>query len=90
MKKEIEELKLYESIKFIFQNEEFTLTRFDDRNNNVDGCSVCRNESWINTMNVEKVTSKYITVFTFDMMDQKTTFKFPIDDLEFVNQNKDE
>lgn len=88
MKKAIEELKVYESIKFIFQNEEFTLTRFDDRNNNVDGCSVCRNESWINTMNVEKVTSKYITVFTFDMMNQKTTFKFPINEIKSLTKTQ--
>ena len=83
MKKLIEALQVNEEITFTFQNEEFTISRFDERDNNVSGCSVTKGISWINTMNIEKVTSKYITIYSFDMMGQKTTFKFPIDKLEF-------
>ena len=84
MKKLIEALQVnVEEITFTFQNEEFTISRFDERSNEVGGCSVAKKGSWINTMNIEKVTSKYITVYSFDMMGQKSTFKFPIDKLEF-------
>ena len=83
MKKLIEALQVNEEITFTFQNEEFTISRFDERDNDVSGCSVAKGISWINTMNIEKVTSKYITIYSFDMMGQKTTFKFPIDKLEF-------
>jgi len=82
MKKLIEALQVNEEITFTFQNEEFTITRFDDRSNDVKGCSIGKKRSWINTMNVEKVTSKYITVYNFDMMKQMTTFKFPINEIK--------
>lgn len=85
MKKLIEALQVNEEITFTFQNEEFTITRFDERSNDVSGCSIAKKRSWINTMNVGKVTSKYITVYSYDMMEQSTTFKFPIDDLEVVD-----
>jgi hypothetical protein len=88
MKKMIEALQVNEEITFTFQNEEFTITRFDERSNRISGCSISKKGSWINTMNVEKVTSKYITVYNFDMMNQKTTFKFPINEIKSLTKTQ--
>lgn len=33
-------------------------------------------------MNVDKITNKYISLFSYDMMDQKTTYKMSIAEIE--------
>ena len=86
MKEIIEAIQVNEEITFTFQNEEFAITRFDKSSNTVDGCYISKKSNWTyKTMNVEKVTSKYITVYSYDMMNQKTTFKFPIHGLNLIN-----
>ena len=35
-------------------------------------------------MNVDKCTDKYLTVYSYNMMYQKSVFKFPIDKMEFL------
>ena len=34
------------------------------------------------SMNVDKITNKYISLFSYDMMDQKTTYKMSIAEIE--------
>ena len=33
-------------------------------------------------MNVDKITNKYISLFSYDMMDQKSTYKMSISEIE--------
>ncbi len=33
------------------------------------------------SMNVDKVTSRYISLYTYDMMNQRTNFKLPVSDV---------
>ena len=35
-------------------------------------------------MNVSKCTDKYLTVYSYNMMGQKSVFKFPIDQMDFL------
>ena len=90
MKKAIEELQLNEKIKFTFQNEEFVIFRYGnyDRYDKVTGCSISREGTLFNSMNIEKVTSKYITVYEFNMMGQKSTFKFPINEIKSLTKTQ--
>lgn len=34
------------------------------------------------SMNVEKITDKYVSLYTFDMMGQRSTYKLPIDEMK--------
>ncbi len=34
-------------------------------------------------MNIDKCTDKYLTVYSYNMMSQKSVFKFPIDKMKF-------
>jgi hypothetical protein len=44
--------------------------------------SVAKNS--FNSMNVEKITDKYITLYSYDMMSQRSTYKMAIDLIELV------
>jgi hypothetical protein len=35
------------------------------------------------TMNIDKVTSKYLRLYTFDMMDQKSTYNMALTEIKF-------
>lgn len=38
------------------------------------------------SMNVDKITSKYVTLYSFNMMSQKTTYKIPIEEMQLVEE----
>jgi hypothetical protein len=35
------------------------------------------------SMNINKITSRYISLYTFDMMDQKSTYKMALEEMIF-------
>ena len=37
-------------------------------------------------MNVSKITDKYIHLYTFDMMNQRTSFKLPISEIKKIDE----
>jgi len=37
-------------------------------------------------MNVKKVTKQYITLYTFDMMDQRSTYKMALDKIRVIKE----
>ena len=42
--------------------------------------------NFMNGMNVKKVTKQYITLYTFDMMSQRTTYKMALDKIRVIKE----
>ena len=42
--------------------------------------------NFMNGMNVKKVTKQYITLYTFDMMSQRTTYKMALDKIQVIEE----
>lgn len=81
--KTIKELKDNGTVEFMFNNEWYELKCFvteygDDQ---VDkSYSIGKlGEIMGDRMNLDKITDKYLTFYTFDLFKQKSTFKLPID-----------
>jgi len=48
--------------------------------------AVYANANFMNGMNVKKVTKQYITLYTFDMMSQRTTYKMALDKIRVIKE----
>ena len=42
--------------------------------------------NFMNGMNVKKITKQYITLYTFDMMCQRTTYKMALDKIRVIEE----
>lgn len=42
--------------------------------------------NFMDGMNVKKVTKQYITLYTFDMMDQRSTYKMALDKIRVIKE----
>jgi len=69
-------------IYFKYDNAEYSIKKLDS------GITLVGKEGsnifLIDCMNVDKCTDKYLTVYSYNMMNQKSVFKFPIDEMEFL------
>ena len=69
-------------IYFKYDNDEYSIE------NIYDGIAVVRKEGsnvfLRDCMNIDKCTDKYLTVYSYNMMSQRSVFKFPIDKMEFL------
>jgi hypothetical protein len=45
--------------------------------------SIGRAELFGSTMNIEKVTKRYISLYTYDMMNQRTQYKMSLEEMVF-------
>ena len=85
LKAEIEKLKnegdkfsfLYKGSVFYLRCWEADIKKYGERS-----YSVSKNS--FDSMNIEKITDKYLTLYTFNMMAQKSTYKMAIDLIELV------
>lgn len=81
--KTIKELKDNGTIEFMFNNEWYELKchTFEYGDDQVDkSYSIGKLGEFLgDRMNLEKMTDKYLTFYTFDLFKQKSVFKLPID-----------
>jgi len=69
-------LNLPNGQKFIYKGKECKLNLFEQ-----DLRSVSDGMIFGKSMNVNKVTDKYVSLFTFDMMDQRTNYKMSLSEI---------
>lgn len=74
--------ELEDGLKFVYLGTEYRLHKivygvYLDR----VSYSISDNQLFGNSMSIEKVSSKYISLFTYDMMKQRTSYKLPIADM---------
>lgn len=70
-----------ERFKIEYSGEEFNFGCFYVDGDGEKSLSVGRS---IASMNVEKITDKYVTLYSYDMFSQKTTYKMAIDLIELI------
>ena len=70
-----------ERFKIEYSGEEFNFGCFHVFEDGEKSFSVGKS---ISSMNVEKITDKYVTLYSYDMFSQKTTYKMAIDLIELV------
>jgi len=78
---------LNEGGKFVFEyNEKKYEFRCYAEYNGKKSFSVSQHDRFIGqTMNVDKVTSQYITVYDYNLFNQRSTFKIPLPEITLVN-----
>ena len=79
VRKEIEYVMCIDSeMKITYHGRKFKLKCYADWKGN-KAYSISTDEVFGRGMNVSKITSRYISLYTFDMMDQRTTYKMALD-----------
>lgn len=71
--KKVNQLKQSESFEFIYDGVYFKLSRFDSFDNE-KSFSVSNKLSW-DSMNVDKITNQYITLYSYNMMSVRSQYK---------------
>ena len=81
---EINCLNLGSKMEFKYKGREYIINCWDRKNTlGKKEYSVNRKSPLLTAgMNVEKITAKYITLYNFDMMDNKTTYKMALGEIE--------
>ena len=74
--------ELVDGMKFMYLNTEYKLHKlvYGEGLDRVS-YSISDNQLFGNSMSIEKVSKQYISLFTYDMMKQRTTYKLPIGDM---------
>lgn len=74
--------ELEDGIKFMYLNTEYKLHKlvYGEGLDRVS-YSISDNTIFGNSMNVEKVSKQYISLYSYDMMKQRTSYKLPIADM---------
>ena len=69
-------------IYFKYNNAEYSIEKLDDGITLVgkEGTNIFLSAF----MNIDKCTDKYLTVYSYNMMHQRSSFKFPIDQMDFL------
>jgi len=69
-------LNLPNGQKFIYKGKEYKVNLFEN-----DLRSVSDNQLFSSSMNVYKVTDKYVSLFGYDMMHQRTNYKMSLSEI---------
>lgn len=78
----VKSLKKDSKFKFTYKSKEYTFSCFGE--NERWGNSFSVSNGVFSSMNVDKITKQYITLYDFTMMSQRTTYKMAIDEIELV------
>ena len=78
--KEIQKLKVGENIVITYKDKQYELKAYEGFQGEID-YSVWTVKGY-GGMNVLKITSKYITLYTYDMMSQRSTYKMALDKIK--------
>ena len=87
-KMKTEWLKMEKSIhsdvaEFIYKGEKYKLHKFTYSKGKETSYSIGRAELFGSTMNIDKVTKRYISLYTYDMMGTRTTYKMALEEMLF-------
>ena len=84
--KSINQLNKGQKINFEYNLKKYVITCFyeDRKGNNVYSVHKDSNRLIYEGMNVEKITKKYITLYSYDMMSNRTTYKMNIDKITLI------
>ena len=69
--------ELGEKSRFAYNGTEYFLTKHTYG----DGDVLYSIHNKMSSMNIDKVTSRYISLYSYDMMSQRTSFKLPVDSM---------
>ena len=72
-----------DEFKFTYKSKEYKFRCFDKSERFGDSFSVS-NRIFHSSMNVDKITKQYVTLYDYNMMSQRTTYKMAIDEIELV------
>lgn len=72
-----------DEFKFTYKFKEYKFKCFDKSERFGDSFSVS-NRIFHSSMNVDKITKQYVTLYDYNMMSQRTTYKMAIDEMELV------
>lgn len=82
----VKSLKKDDKFKFTYKFKEYTFSCFDKSERWGDSFSV--SNGIFSSMNVDKITKQYITLYDYNMMSQRTKYKMAIDEIELVVEAK--
>ena len=85
LKSKVEGLKNEgDKFSFTYKDDSFTLECWHAGSEISWGKSYSVTKNLYYSMNVEKITDKYITLYSYDMMSQRSTYKMAIDLIELA------
>jgi hypothetical protein len=73
---------LEERTPFIYKGEKYILHKFTYSGD--ASYSIARAELFGSSMNISGTSKRYISLYTYDMMSNKTTYKMALDEMRFV------
>ena len=83
--KSIKALNVNEKINFEYNLKTYVISCFYISRKGSKDYSVYKNNSIVfNGMNVDKITQKYITLYSYDMMQNRTTYKMNIEKITII------
>jgi len=68
--------------KFTYKFKEYTFKCFDKSERFGNSFSV--SNKFFSSMNVDKITKQYVTLYDYNMVSQRSTYKMAIDEIELV------
>lgn len=71
-----------DEFKFTYKSKEYKFKCFDKSERFGDSFTV--SNGIFSSMNVDKITKQYITLYDYNMMSQRSTYKMAIDEIELV------
>lgn len=84
--KSIKSLKEDEKINFVYDGKKYFIDCFHIYKNDSKFFSVCLSDECSKKhMNVKNITKKYINLYTFDMMQNRTNYKMEIEKIILIN-----
>jgi hypothetical protein len=72
--------QLEEKTHFEYKNKKYTLYKYTYSDGENTSYSIW---SEYYSMNVDKITSKYVSLYSYDMMDQRTNYKMSLLEMKF-------
>ena len=83
--KSIKSLKEDEKINFVYNGKKYFIDCFHIYKDGIKSFSVCSSDEYSKKqMNVKNITKKYITLYSYDMMGNKTTYKMSIEKIKLI------
>lgn len=71
---------------FVYGDKEYYINKIEYGTNKDVMYSVSEKRIFGSSMNVDKITNKYISLFSYDMMGNRTTYKMAVDQMIFETE----
>jgi|TARA_R110000822_G_scaffold72963_3_gene175397 hypothetical protein len=87
-KEKVDQLEENEAINILYSNVGYNLRCYGVSQRFGKSYSLEKVPGILGTMNIEEITEEHISLFTYDMMAQKTTYIIPLSEVEIVEKSK--